>query len=49
MTEALIAVAAIGCPAAMGAVMWFLLRSWRESGEDRDTDLPGKNGSNEDH
>jgi len=49
MTEALIAVAAIGCPAAMGAVMWLLLRTWRRSGDHSDPDPPGENGPSDDH
>jgi hypothetical protein len=49
MTQALIAVAAIGCPAAMGVLMWFLLRSWRRSDEDREQDMPGRNEPGEDH
>jgi hypothetical protein len=42
MTEVLIVLAALGCPAAMGAIMWFLLRSWRRSRDDREPDEPAK-------
>jgi hypothetical protein len=48
MTEALIVLAALGCPAAMGAIMWFLLRSWRGSGDDREPDTPDEARSHED-
>jgi hypothetical protein len=48
MTEALIVLAALGCPAAMGACMWLLLRNWRGSGDDREPDTPDEGRWDED-
>ena len=48
MTEALVLIAALGCPAAMGAMMWVLLRSWRRSAGDDGPDTPDKGESGED-
>jgi hypothetical protein len=49
MTEVAIILAALGCPAAMGAIMWLLLRSWRGSGKDRDPDAPDQGEWEQDH